>query len=706
MEISVRAAALNFKDVLNALDMYPGEAGPLGSECAGTIVAVGPGVEGLRVGDHVAAIAAGCLATFVMARAELVVPKPAGLTFEQAASLPVAFITGAHALFTVGGLRRGERVLVHAAAGGVGLAAVRLAQRGGAEVLATAGSEEKRAFLRAQGVEHVFDSRSIAFRDEVLRATDGRGVDLVLNSLGGEAIGASVAVLALEGRFLEIGKRGIWGDEEMRRTRPDVRYHVIDWSDLGVSAPDVVRRHLTEILDAAESGELPLPPVTVFSLADAPGAFRHMAQARHRGKIVLRPVGAEINVEPAPAIRDDATYLVTGGLGGLGLVVARGLVAGGAPSLVLAGRRPASAGATAAVATMERTGARVSVVQADISDRTQVDRLLAGLGTGRPPLRGVMHAAGLLDDGLLAQQDAGKLARVMAAKVAGTCHLADATAGAPLDFFVLFSSIAAVLGSPGQANHAAANAFLDAFAHHRRARGLPALSIDWGAWAEVGAVVEHDAGRRLAGQGIGRMRPEDGLGALEAVMAGGATQVMVAPVDWAVFLSRLPGGRPPSLLRDVARRAQVAAAAVAPAHPARDLRADLEAAAPAKRHALLRDHIADRTRRVLGLDAGQTVDVQRPLKELGIDSLMAVELRNVLKSDLALDGGLPATLVFDYPTVDGIAHFLARDVLRLETSLPIAAAEPASATVLSRVEDLSDEEVDRLLGERLGSGGA
>jgi acyl transferase domain-containing protein/NADP-dependent 3-hydroxy acid dehydrogenase YdfG len=704
VEIAVRAAALNFKDVLNALDMYPGEAGPLGSECAGTIVAVGARVAGLRVGDHVVAIAAGGLATSVIARAVLVVPKPSRLTFEQAASLPVAFITGAHALFTVGGLRRGERVLVHAAAGGVGLAAVRLAQRCGARVLATAGSAEKRDFLRAQGVADVFDSRSVEFRDEVLRATDGHGVDVVLNSLSGDAIGASVAVLARDGRFLEIGKRGIWSDGEMRRARPDVRYTVIDWSDLAVSAPEAVRQHVIEILAAVEAGELPAPPVTVFALSDAASAFRHMAQARHRGKVVLVP--AEPRPAPAPAIRDDATYLVTGGLGGLGLEVARWLVARGARSVALVGRRAPSAGAAATIAALEQAGARVTVLQTDVSDRAQVDRLLVELRAGRPPLRGMIHAAGVLDDGLLAQQDAGKLARVMAAKVAGTCHLAAATQRLPLDFFVLFSSIASVLGSPGQANHAAANAYLDAFAHHRRARGLPALSINWGAWAEVGAVVEHDADRRLASRGIERMRPDDGLAALEAAMGGGAVQVMVAPVDWTVFLSRLPGEQPPSLLRDVARRARAAAPATAPARGERNLRADLEAAAPAKRHALLRNHIAERTRRVLGLDAGQLVDPLRPLKELGIDSLMAVELRNLLKSDLSLDGGLPATLVFDYPTVDGIAHYLAREVLGLEPTAATAATVPMAATALSRVEELSDEEVDRLLGERLGSNGS
>ncbi len=702
VEIAVRAAGLNFKDVLNALDMYPGEAGPLGSECAGTIAAVGAGVDSLRVGDHVVAIAAGCLATAVIARAALVAPKPAGLTFEQAASLPVAYITAAHALLTEGGLQRGERVLVHAAAGGVGLAAVRLAQRCGAEVLATAGSVQKREFLQAQGVAHVFDSRSVEFRDEVLRVTDGRGVDLVLNSLTGDAIAASVAALAHGGRFLEIGKRGIWSEEDMRRVRPDVRYTVIDWSGLAVSAPDVVHRSLVEILAAVEAGRLPVPPVRVFPFAKAVSAFRYMAQARHQGKIVLStPANAAFET---PAIRADATYLVTGGLGGLGLEVARWLVSRGARSLVLAGRRPPSTTAAARVADLVDAGAQVAVVQADVSDPAQLDRLLAG-SAGRPPLRGIMHAAGTLDDGLLAQQDAGTLARVMAAKVEGTRNLAHATAGQPLDFFVLFSSIAAVLGSPGQANHAAANAYLDAFAHHRRARGLPALSIDWGAWADVGAVVEHDAARRLAGQGIGRMRSDDGLAALEAVMAGDAVQVTVAPMEWATLLSRLPG-RPPSLLRDVARRAP-GSAPTTTIRPERNLRADLAAAAPAKRHGLLRDHVADRTRRILGLDAGQTVDALRPLKELGVDSLMAVEIRNVLKSDLALEGGLPATLVFDYPTVDGIAHYLAREVLGLEALPPTVAAEGSAVpTVLSRVEDLSDDEVDRLLGERLGSGGS
>jgi NADPH:quinone reductase-like Zn-dependent oxidoreductase/SAM-dependent methyltransferase/NADP-dependent 3-hydroxy acid dehydrogenase YdfG len=703
VEIAVRASALNFKDVLNALDLYPGDAGPLGSECAGTVVAVGSDVAGVRAGDHVVALAPGSLATTVIARADLVEPKPAQLTFEQAASLPVAFVTAAHALSTVGALRAGERVLIHAAAGGVGLAAVKLAQQRGAEVLATAGSAEKREFLRRQGVAHVFDSRSLEFKAAVMAATDGQGVDVVLNSLSGEAIEASLSVVTPGGRFLEIGKRGILTTEEVARIRPDIRYTIIDWSDVASVTPAAVRRHMNEILAAVETGHLSVLPVTIFPFDAAVAAFRFMAQAGHRGKIVL--VHPEAQTEDAALpVRSDGTYFVTGGLGGLGLEVARWLGRKGARSLVLMGRRAPSAEATAAIAELARAGVEVSVVRGDVASRAQVEHAVAAIGGSQPPLRGVVHAAGVLDEGVLMQQDARRFARVMAAKVEGAWNLERATRHLPLDFFVLFSSVAGVFGSPGQANHAAANAFLDAFAHHRRARGLPAISIDWGAWAAVGAAVEEEALRRIARQGIGRMRPDDALSALEAVLADGAVQVVVASVDWTAFLTRMPGGRAPSLLRDAEHRTRAAGQATRASLPVEGrFLAGLNAAAPSKRHALLRDHIAERTRRVLGLEASQPIDPLRPLKEMGIDSLMAVELRNVLKTDLELNGGLPATLVFDYPTVDGIAHYLAREVLGFER-----AAGPASVSapsgVLSRVEQLTDEEVDRLLGERLGKG--
>jgi len=708
VEIRVRASGLNFKDVLNALAMYPGDAGPLGSECAGTVVAVGPGVEGLAVGAEVVAIAAGCLGTHVTVDAALVVTKPPSLAPEQAASLPVAYVTAAYALSTVGAVRPGDRVLVHAGAGGVGLAAVRVAQQCGAEVLATAGSPAKREFLRAQGVAHVFDSRSLEFRDGVMAATGGRGVDVVLNSLAGESIDASLAVVASGGRFLEIGKRGILDAAEVARRRPDVRYVVIDWSDVARATPAVIRRHLTEALEAVEAGRLAVPPVSLFPLTEAVAAFRHMAQARHVGKIVL-VAPREVPAMP-PSIRADATYLVTGGFGGLGLEVARWLVERGARSLVLMGRRAPSEAAGTAIAALRGAGAEVSAVEADVARADAVDRVVAEIARSGRPLRGIVHAAGTLDNAVLAQQDAGRLARVMAAKVDGTSHLERATRHLLLDFFVLFSSAAALLGSPGQANHAAANVFLDALAHHRRARGLPALSLNWGAWSEVGAAAREETARRIALQGMGRMRPDEALAALAIAMSGDEAQVAVLPVDWAGLRARRSGERQPSLLRALERGEPGPRRPAASAGGAEALLARLREAAPAKRQRLLSEHIASRVTRVLGLDAGRVIDPLRPLKELGIDSLMAVELRNVLKADLALEGGLPATLVFDYPTVEAIAIYLGQTVLGLPTSGPEPAGSPESAEgadgVLSRVEQLSDDEVDRMLGERLRSAGA
>ena len=708
VEIRVRAAGLNFKDVLSALDLYPGAPGPLGGECAGTVVAVGSGVEGLAVGTEVVALASGALATHVTVDAALVVPRPASLSVEEAASLPVAYVTAAYTLSTVGGMKAGERVLIHAGAGGVGLAGIMLARRVGATVLATAGSPQKRAFLEKQGVAHVFDSRSLDFREGVMAATAGRGVDLVLNSLSGAAIDASLSIVAHHGRFVEIGKRGILDPTEVRRRRPDVAYSIVDWTELARVNPGHIRRHLCEIVDGVGSGAIPAPPVTRFSLAAAPDAFRHMAQARHIGKIVL---AVPRDVEPEPTIRPDASYLVTGGFGGLGIEVARRLADRGARHLVLMGRHAPSEAAAAALASLRQAGVEVSAVEADVADEHAVARLVADVERTPWPLRGIVHAAGTLDNAVLARQDVGRFARVMAAKIVGTWHLDRATRGLPLDFFVLFSSTAGVFGSAGQANHAAANVFLDAMAQHRQARGLPAVSVDWGAWSDVGAAATGATARRVALDGMSHMRPDEALTALERAMAADEAQMAIFSVDWVGLMTRrAAAGELPSLLRSFRSATPPAPRVSMPTPAAPELLSRLEAAAPSRRRQLLAEHVAGRVVRVLGGDLTLSIDHLRPLKELGIDSLMAVELRNGLKADLRLDGGLPATLVFDHPTVEAIAEYLDQEVLSVGSEKPGRAAAPREAaaadSMLSRLEQLSDDEVDRLLHERERNGRA
>jgi NADPH:quinone reductase-like Zn-dependent oxidoreductase/SAM-dependent methyltransferase/acyl carrier protein len=693
VEIAVEATGLNFKDVLNVLGMYPGDTSPLGGECAGRVVAVGPGVTHVRPGDDVLAVAGGSFASHVIAGAHLVARRPAGVTAEEGASFPIAFVTAQFCLDHLARLRAGDRVLVHAAAGGVGLAAVQLAQRAGAEVFATAGAPWKRALLRELGVAHVLDSRSAAFADEVLALTGGRGVDVVLDSLSGDLVDASFRAIARGGRFVEIGKRGVKSPEWVTAQGRDIRYAIVDWGETAARDPALVGGILARLVEDLGSGALRSLPRHAFGLDEASRAFRFMAQARHAGKVVVRH-GA-----PGPApIRRDGTYLVTGGLSGLGPVIAGWLADRGAGRIVLVGRRGPTEASAPVLEALRAQGVDVVAESVDVTDDEALRGLLRRIRAQGPPLRGVVHGAGVLDDAALLQQDAARLARVLGPKVRGGWLLDRATRGDPLDWFVLFSSAAAVLGSPGQANHAAANAFLDLLARERAGRGLPSLSIDWGPWIDVGAAADRGVAERIAQKGIGGLTPEQGLVALERLLADGAAQVAVLPVDWHRYLA---GKRVPAFLSEVVGTVAAAAPSAATRRPA-DLKMQLADAPRGQWRKLVQAFVRERALRALGLDPTRPVDPRTPLGELGLDSLLAVELRNTLGT--ALGKALPATLLFDYPTLDALTEHILVSVLGVaeEPAGDVAAGgktAPAHGLV-SAIEDLSDEEVERQLAAR------
>jgi NADPH:quinone reductase-like Zn-dependent oxidoreductase/acyl carrier protein len=698
VEIAVRATALNFRDVLNTLGLYPGDPGPLGGECAGTVVAVGPGVAELRPGDEVIALAGGSFASHVVADTRFVVPKPARWTPEEAATIPIAYVTAAFALRHLAGIREGDRVLVHAAAGGVGLAAVHLARLAGAEVFATAGTGGKRALLRSMGVAHVMSSRTPEFAAEILRLTDGRGVDVVLNSLAGDLIAASFECLAIGGRFLELGKNGIWSEDAVAALGKRIAYHVIDWSVDARQNPAFIGSMLRSLVAEAEAGRLPLLPMRTFSIDHAREAFRFMAQGRHVGKLIVQQPRS---LADAAIVRGDGTYLVTGGLTGLGLLTAQWLAARGARHLVLAGRRAPSEAARLAVAAIEQHGASVTVAAVDVADRAALGALLDGVRRELPPIRGIVHAAGALSDGALLQQTWDKFDAVFRPKVAGTALLDELTRPDALDFFVIYSSIAGVFGSPGQGNHAAASAYEDAVAASRRAAGLPATSIGWGAWSEIGAAVTHRAIDRADRRGMEAITPTLGLEALDRALCSGRAHVVVAPIDWTRFSLPAAAARAPFFSGCVT--AAMRPVATSSAEPSAEFLPSLVAAPPARRRKLLLDHLRAQAVKVLGLDAAEPLDEREALHERGLDSLMAVELRNVLGRSLGCT--LPATLLFDYPTLDALAVHLGSVIAVPEIDeQPVAVRrEPGAggAGVVESVEDLSDEEVDRLFAARL-----
>ena len=695
VEIEVRATCLNFRDVLAVLGLYPGEVPALGSECAGIVSAVGPSVSGLAVGQAVVAFAAGSLASHVVASTRMVRALPPGLGMEEGASVPIAFMTAEFCLTEIGHVQAGESVLIHAGAGGVGMAAIRTAQRIGARVFATAGSPWKRDLLHAMGVEHVFDSRTPSFADQLMAATEGLGVDLVLNSLTGDLIDAGLRCVAAGGRFVEIGKRDIRKAEEIASLGRDIEYTVVDLGETVLSDPTIIETVFDRVVDGLANGAVAPLPRHVFPLAEAPKAFRMMAQARHAGRIVLSHLP-----RAAPTIRRDGAYLVTGGLSGLGLEIARWLGESGAGRLVLVGRRGQTEASRPVLESLRAAGCDVQVAALDVSDEAALGSLLAGLRRDARPLRGVIHCAAVMENGTLANLTDESYARAIMPKGGGAEALDRLTRPDPLDFFVMFSSSASLLGARGQANYAAANAMLDMVAARRRRDGLTALSIAWGAWAQTGLAAAERTRAWLADQGATALTNAQGIQALHRLLGERVGELAVLPVDWNRYCQRVLGGRVPHLLAEIM-------GTVAPgtdltrkqldATPA--LRAKLDSAAPEERRTLLDNFVRNEVRRGLGLDPAQVIDETVPLGALGLDSLLAIELRNAFGA--ALGKPLPATLLFDFPTlgklIDGI---LVNAFGEPPLAKPAPAVRANATEMIHAVSDLSDDDVERELAAR------
>jgi len=644
-------------------------------------------------------MARGSFRSQAIADARFIARKPVALSYAEAAGLPIAYFTAYSCLNQVAAIKRGQKILIHAAAGGVGMAAVRIALRAGTEVFATAGSDAKRAFLRSMGVHHVFDSRTLDFADEIAILTGGKGVDVVLNSLSGEFIPRSISALAETGIFIEIGKRDIWTPEQFAERKPSAQYHIVDLADQVAREPDRVSLIFLEVMKLVSTGDLAPLPIQPFSYSQAPAAFRHMAQALQTGKIIV--------TQHAYQLRSNASYLITGGLAGLGLLTAQHLASRGARQLVLVGRSAPSQAAQTAVADLRANGVQVEIVRADISKAAEVQQVLDVIRQKLPPLRGIIHAAGVLDDASLLRQEWGKFQRVMAPKVDGAWFLHSFTLDAPLDFFILYSSTAALLGSSGQSNHSAANSFMDALAHYRRAHGLPALSINWGIWSEIGSAAARKADEWMLSQGVGTISPDQGLEMLDMLFSQDQAQIAVLPIDWATYVSQFKS-TPTwlSSLAEEARRKKSSAAArpVPQKTPAQvekvDFREKLASLPPNQQRQFLLDHIHAQVVKAIGLGSGQEIDPRQPLNELGLDSLMAVELRNMLSSSLKLERNLPATLVFDYPTINALTDYLAHDVLKMpsEKVAPKSTVK-ADTDLIEGIEGLYDEDVARMLSD-------
>jgi NAD(P)-dependent dehydrogenase (short-subunit alcohol dehydrogenase family)/acyl carrier protein len=511
----------------------------------------------------------------------------------------------------------------------------------------------------------------------------------VLNALTGEFIPASFSVLAPNGRFLEMGKIGIWDEDRVRAQNPNWFYRPFDLAAVVQEQPSLITGMFEDVLRQIEAGRLRPLPVSVFPMHQAEEGFRFMAQARHIGKIVLSRE-AELRselIEMQGLVRPDASYLVTGGLGALGLRMAAWLIDEGARHIVLTGRRRPDAATEAVLNGLREKGATVAVVAADIAVASDVDRVMTA--AAKPALAGIIHAAGVLDDGMIADMDLARMDRIMAPKVAGAWMLHQATRHLKLDFFVLFSSVAAIIGNLGQSGYAAANAFMDGLAAHRRRRGLAAVSINWGPWAETGMAANLEVDR-FAAQGIQPLSPAAGLRALKRVLTENPVQAVVADIDWASYGSAHGLNRKAGLFSGLVTQGSPQGSQVkqddGKAPVARDIVAELRAVLPVERGELIREYLRDLARQTLGYVKGEHIAIDQPLVDQGFDSLMSVDMRNRLNR--ALGRALPASLLFDYPTLDRVARYLLETVIAFDEAPQVETPAATPEQLLAEIEAL------------------
>lgn len=647
IEVAVSASSINFADVLIAFGRYhafEGRLPQLGTDFAGVVTAVGPGVTDRAIGDRVAGVCAdGCWATFITCDAVRTVTVPAGLSDGEAAAVTTAYATAWYGLHVLARIGRGDRVLIHSATGGVGQAALAIARAAGAEIFATAGSDERRQLLRDMGIASVYDSRSLAFADEIRRDSQGYGVDIVLNSAVGAAQRAGLELLATGGRFIEIGKRDIYGDTQLGLLpfRRNLSFHAVDLGLLSYSHPDQFRDLLTSVYRMTADGTLPKPQITRQPLADAVAAVRTMSSAGHTGKLVLdvpRAGPSRVVVPPTRArvFRSDGAYLISGGLGGLGLFLAGKMAAAGCGRIVLSSRSAPTFEALDAIEQMRLTGADVVVMCGDISQAGTGQRLVATATATGLPLTGVLHAAAVVEDATLGNITDEIIERDWAPKVSGAWNLHIATADQPLDWFCCFSSAAALVGSPGQGAYAAANSWVDSFTRWRRARGLVATAIAWGAWSEVGratAVAEN------ADTAIGS---SEGAYAFETLLRHDRAYTGYAPITDTPWLTAFAQHSPfAEAFRTVAGNSRDTSR----------LRSELDELPTEEWPSRLRRLISDQVSVILR----RTVDPDRPLSGYGLDSLGALELRTRIETE---SGIRIASTDLATITVRGLAELL------------------------------------------------
>lgn len=707
VEIEIDAAGLNFKDVARVMRLIgkdqedESEALSLGLECAGRVTKVGEGVTTLKVNDRVMGLGKKCFSSYTVTDANLLVKIPESITSQEAATIPVSFISAYYSLVVLANIQKGERVLIHTATGGLGLAAIQIALFFGATVLATAGTEEKRLFLKSLDIDYVGDSRSLEFVDEINEYLEGGKVDVVLNTLSGKAVEKGVSLLCpVNGRFIELTNIHSDYSLPLSSMKNGITFSAFDLQLIYNYKPELLQKVLLNLTEHFDKGNLKPIPYYVFSVNAVSEAFKFLKGANHIGKVILNM--KEFDFEPIAnnavlKIDEKGTYLITGGLGGFGLSTANWLVDCGVKHLVLTGRKGITTDlAKEAIAKLEAKGVDVIVEAADVTDEKRMKEVIDAIDGRDYPLKGVMHAAMVLDDVGLQEMTADEMVKVLNPKILGAWILHSFTKNHSLEFFMSFSSFATIVGSKSQGNYSAANAFLDSLSHYQQSMGINGVSICWGSIGDVGYVSQNKViAEYFKKQGVSSIYPNQAWKIINYMMNSNCFNAGVMPIDWNQFAMYNPtiSASPrfsmlisKEAVNDVADNFIDNGIALFPD--------DIE-----KRMLLLKEKLSQIAGDLLGISK-EKMKTDIPLEDIGFDSLMAVELTLRIKQATNIELQKMSLLTSGLD-VNGLAKIVSDEFDKSNGSQGNEITQKESEEIDDLVEELDDEDVDALLNEML-----
>ncbi|MBF8268406.1 MAG: Polyketide synthase [Gammaproteobacteria bacterium] len=677
VEIKSHYAGINFKDILKIYGTIAEKtiAGTYfghypGMEISGTVTAVGEKVKNLQPGDEVIAAVIDGYRSYAIAPAEFVIKKPAVLKSEESL-FHIVFCTAYYALVEIARLTQGEKVLIHSAAGGLGLAAIQVASMIGTEIYATASTSEKRNYLKSLGVKYVMDSRSLDFHDEILEITGGYGVDVILNTLSGEALIHSMNLLAPYGRFIEAGKADIVANTNlpMLPFNKNITFSAVDFDRMHAEKPEKISQLMKTVAGCFDNGYFKPLPVEIFKASSIIDAFRFMGQGKHIGKIVVKFVSENVAIEERAnktLFSPDGTYLIAGGTSGFGLAVARWLADQTIGRLVLISRSGAKSDeCKRIIQEIQGKGVRIDVQTLDIADFNAVHNLTEKLQNGGPPLLGIFNSAMVLDDAFLKDMTEDRFMKVISPKVSGTMNLYQCTKSLKLDFFISFSSISSIVGNKGQANYVAANAFLDEFAYMARINNYPAYTINWGVLADAGVVARNrEIGDILEMEGIKGLSNNTAFAAIEYVLSQKNPQIGVFDMDWSRW-GKINQIAKSSRFRELIKR-----------------RSDINDNPLSVKALALLEYMQDKSStecseyiseilragmaRIIKLSPEKINNTQK-LDSLGVDSLILLELSIAINEEFGVD--ISAMELFKQPTIASLTDEIINRLMLLSSKL-------------------------------------